>query len=91
MKQQLKGYELSEFAHIENVLVGETRSRTHRRLDIQEQERTFLEEREATTERNLEQTTRSEMQNEVNATLRSESEIEGGAAVSVKYGRVVQF
>lgn len=33
VRQQLKGYRLGEFAHVENILRGEKRARNHRRLN----------------------------------------------------------
>jgi len=36
VRQQLKGYQLGEVAHIENVMPGETKQTTHRKYDIQQ-------------------------------------------------------
>lgn len=48
VRQHLKRYKRTDIAHVENVLVGETRRRTHRAL--QRIEETFTFERETSTE-----------------------------------------
>src|SRR5262249_35155294 len=59
VKQTLKAYELAEFAHVENVLAGESREREHRRLNLREEIETNEEERETAKERDLQSTDRN--------------------------------
>lgn len=91
VRQNLKAYELADFAHVENVLAGEFREREHRRLDLTEETRT--EEQETTTdkERDLQSTERNEMQSEMERTVQSQFGIEAGLQVSGSYGPTVSF
>jgi hypothetical protein len=91
VKQTLKAYELSEFAHVENVLAGEERLREHRRLNVREEIVTTEEERETEKERNLQSTERNEMQSEAEKTVKSQFELEAGLQVSGSYGPAVSF
>src|SRR5262249_19495275 len=52
VKQQIKTYERGEIAHVENVLAGEKRSRTHRQLERTEE--TFTTETETTRDKQSE-------------------------------------
>lgn len=91
VKQDLKAYELAEFAHVENVLAGESRVREHRRLNVREEVVTEEEEREIERERNLQSTERNEMQAEAEKTVKSQFELDAGLQVSGSYGPVVTF
>jgi len=48
VRQQLIGYEMVEIAHIENIMLGETRERSHRRRV--ESETVVFRETETSTE-----------------------------------------
>ncbi|HYO13228.1 MAG TPA: protein-arginine deiminase family protein [Thermoanaerobaculia bacterium] len=50
VRQKLKAHELGEFAHVENVLQGETREREHRRLNVREEIEIIEVERETEKE-----------------------------------------
>ncbi|HEX5760830.1 MAG TPA: hypothetical protein VF121_16695 [Thermoanaerobaculia bacterium] len=91
VKQTLKAYELAEFAHVENVLAGESRLREHRRLNIREEIEVSEEERETEKERDLQSTERNEMQSEAERTVKSQFELEAGLQVSGSYGPAVSF
>lgn len=91
VKQTLKAYELSEFAHVENVLAGEERLREHRRLNVREEIVSTEEERETEKERNLQSTERNEMQAEAEKTVKSQFELQAGLQVSGSYGPAVSF
>ena len=91
VKQTLKAYEMAEFAHVENVLAGESRVREHRRLNIREETFASEEERETEKERNLQSTERNEMQSEAEKTVKSQFELEAGLQVSGSYGPTVSF
>lgn len=91
VRQKLKAYELADFAHVENVMRGETRSREHRRLDLREEITTEETEREVEKERNLQSTERNEMQNEASKTVQSQFTLDAGMQVSGSYGPAVSF
>ena len=91
VKQTLKAYELAEFAHVENVLAGESRLREHRRLNVREEIQVEEEERETEKERNLQSTDRNEMQSEAEKTVKSQFELQAGLQVSGSYGPSVSF
>lgn len=91
IKQQLKAYEGTDIAHIENVLKGETKEREHIRR--RETEELLFQETEITTseERELESTSRFEMSRETSETIKQDSSLKAGLSVSGKYGPVVEF
>ncbi len=91
VKQTLKAYELAEFAHVENVLAGESREREHRRLNLREEIVATEEERETEKERNLESTERNEMQAEAEKTVKSQFQLESGLQISGSYGPSASF
>lgn len=91
VRQNLKAYELGEFAHVENVMQGEFREREHRRLSLREEITTEEVERETETERDLQSTERFEMQNEASKTVESQFEFEAGLQISGSYGPSVSF
>lgn len=91
VKQTIKAYQVSEFAHVENVLAGESREREHRRLNVREEISTRETETETEEERDLQSTTRSEMQNEVERTIKNEFGLEAGLQISGSYGPSVSF
>jgi len=89
VKQEIKKYESGEIAHIENVLKGETKKRTHRRT--KKIEETYLTEVETTEEieKDLQSTERFELQKETQETIQQESNF--GADITVKYGGFVDI
>ncbi|MEU3626717.1 hypothetical protein [Amycolatopsis coloradensis] len=91
LRQKIKAYELGEFAHIENVMSGETRERNTRRLSQREQVTETESESETEKERDLSSTQRNELQNEAQKTVKSSTEIEAGLQVTGSYGPAVSF
>jgi hypothetical protein len=91
VRQKLKAYEASDFAHVENVLAGEFREREHRRLNLREEITTNETEKETTKERDLQSTERNEMQSESEKTVQSEFGMEAGLQLSGSYGPTVSF
>lgn len=91
VRQKLKAYELAEFAHVENILAGESFEREHRRLNVREEIEVSEEERETEKERDLQSTERNEMQSEAEKTVKSEFGLEAGLQVSGSYGPTVSF
>ena len=91
VKQELIGYELADFAHVENIMAGETRSREHRRLNLSEETTTTETETETETERDLQSTDRNEIQSEVETKIKEDAKLEAGLQVSGSYGPAVSF
>ena len=91
VRQKIRAYELGEFAHIENALSGETRERTHRKLNRREE--LFIEttETETETERDLQSTERYEVQTEAEERIKKETQIQAGAQISGSYGPSISF
>jgi len=61
VKQQIKRYEAGEIAHIENILDGESKLRTHRQLNRTEEVISTLKEQEHEKETELQTTERFEL------------------------------
>lgn len=91
VKQNLKAYELGDFAHVENVMMGEAREREHRRLNVREETTTLETEREKQTDRDLQTTDRNEMLNESSSTVKSHFGLESGTEISASYGPVAKI
>ncbi len=91
VEQVLQRYELGEIAHIENVLLGERKDRTHRRKEVTE-DFTFIEtEYTETTERDLQSTERFELQTESSKVISEDTSLGVDLSVSGKYGPTVEF
>jgi hypothetical protein len=91
VKQQLKGYEMSDVSHIANMLKGESTERVLRtRLETE----TFLlneTERTEATETSLETTDRFEMKRESELAAQEETSAKGSVNVKGKYGPSVEI
>lgn len=81
-------YVLGPITYIENVLAGETRKRTHRRLDRTEDTTFFETERTVVDERDLQSSERFDMVVETNNEVNSQTQLQVGAQVSGSYGTV---
>ncbi|PLR36013.1 hypothetical protein CYR32_09670 [Chimaeribacter coloradensis] len=88
VKQQLAAYVPGEVAHIENVLKGEFRERTHRTLDRTETILFSSLEENQETERDTQSTDRFELKKEAEATLNEEMALSAGVTVTGSYGMV---
>lgn len=91
VKQHPTGYEMVDIAHVENILQGERKHRTHRKR--REVEELVFQEAEVTTseENELESTGRFEMARETSETIKEDASLKAGLTVSGKYGPVVEF
>jgi hypothetical protein len=91
VKKQIKRYEAGEIAHVENVLIGEKKSRAHRQLERSEE--TFVTETEATRQREteLETADRFELNRETSRTIKEDQQISLGLTLSGKYGPTIEF
>lgn len=90
IRQHIEAYLPGEVSHVENILVGEGRERSHTRRSRLEQFSSTEMEREREEERSLESTDRAELEREVQRTLREKFDAKGGLKVSGSYG-VVRF
>jgi hypothetical protein len=81
-------YVLGPITYIENVLSGETRERTHRRLDRTEEQTFFETERTVVDERDLQTTERFELVSETTNEVNAQTQLQVGAQVSGSYGTV---
>ncbi|RVH78112.1 hypothetical protein CN203_11490 [Sinorhizobium meliloti] len=88
VRQQLQKYALGEIAYIENVLAGEERSRTHRRLDRTEQQLIFEVEESTSSERDLQTTDRFELNQELENVEKENKTTDAGVNVTGSYGAV---
>ncbi len=88
VKQWLTQYNAGEVAHIENVLKGESKKRTHRRLDRREDILSLETEKTEETERETQTTDRFELKQETESTIQQDLSVQLGTSVSAKYGMV---
>ena len=88
VKQKLLKYEEGELAHIENVMAGETRNRTHRTLERVEDFQETESESSEKTINDLQTTDRFELQKETQKTIETDMSLNAGLTVSAKYGPV---
>jgi hypothetical protein len=88
VKERLLRYKTGEVAHIENVLDGESKERTHRRLDRSEEILTIETESIEETEKDNQTTDRFELKKETEKTIESDMSIDAGVTVSASYGPV---
>ncbi|KAB2878661.1 hypothetical protein F9K33_12305 [bacterium] len=91
VKQQLKGYEGRDVAHIENILKGELKSREHRRFNQTINDNLIETETIKTEEKELETTDRFELSREASKTIQEEAALKAGLTISGSYGPTVSF
>ncbi|MDO6516739.1 MULTISPECIES: hypothetical protein [Flavobacteriaceae] len=91
VKQHLLRYEETEIAHIENVMIGETRSREHRHLDRFEETLLYENEKSVQTEKESETAERFEMNRETANTIQEDQKFSADLSISGKWGPVVNF
>jgi hypothetical protein len=91
VRQQLTGYEAVEVSQIENVMVGETRERTHRRR-VESETIVFRESETSTESEDTSETVdRFETRRESQNALREQTSVAGSLTVSGSYGPSVEF
>ncbi|MES2662565.1 MAG: hypothetical protein V4629_04595 [Pseudomonadota bacterium] len=91
VKQNLKRYEARELAHVENVLMGEYKERSHLRSRTTEETFTVETEIKKEEERDQQTTERFELKTESSQIQKEDSSLKIGLALSGKYGPVVEF
>lgn len=90
VKEHVLRYEGGDLAHVENVLKSEHMSRDTRRLE--RSETVVFHEAETTREeqRDTQTTERFSLKRETSDTIKSDSELKAGIAVSAKYGPFIE-
>lgn len=89
VEQKLARYELGEIAHIENVLMGETRRRRFRTASTVE-EATFSETEEVeSSEKDLSSTERFELQAQAQQVISENASKQAGLTITASYGPTV--
>ncbi len=87
-KQQLIKYDAGEVAHVEALMMGLEKERTHRRLNRTESTTTFERESINETEREQQTTERFSMEKETAKTLNQDFKISTGTNFTATYGAV---
>ena len=85
VKQWLLGYKIGEISHIDNVLLGETKSRVHRHLEKTEDVFTLTSEQQEETTRDTQTTDRFEIKREAENVVKSDLNVTAGLNVNLNY------
>lgn len=88
VRQQLEKYQLGELAHVENVMAGEERERTHSLSEKTEQQFSFEAEEATSSEKDLQSTERLELSQEVSNITEEKRQSDAGVKVTASYGAV---
>lgn len=91
VKQQLKRYERTDIAHIENVMKGESMKREHVTSTTTEEFSLTQSTTTSETEQDLESTDRFEISRQVTQTLAEAASMQAGLTMSGSYGPTVSF
>ncbi|PVH68884.1 hypothetical protein DL98DRAFT_599137 [Cadophora sp. DSE1049] len=86
VKQTLKGYQAADIAHVENVLKGESKQRTHKKTTRAEALISTETETNNSEENELSSTSRFEMSKETSNTIKEDQSLKTELKVSAKYG-----
>jgi hypothetical protein len=89
VKQTLRAYEGGDIAHVENVLKGESKQRTHTKTTKTETTISSETETNENDEHELSSTDRFEMSKEASNTLKEDQSLKADLKVSAKYGPAV--
>ena len=90
VQQEIQRYTLGEVAHIENVLQGESKKRTHRKLEKTEESVLIETEELRETSNDLETAERFELQQESTNIINEDTSKEAGVVVTASYGPWVE-
>jgi hypothetical protein len=85
VKQWLVGYKAGEIAHIDNVLLGETKTRTHRHLEKTEEVFSYSSEQQEETQRDTQTTDRFELKRESENVMKNDINVNAGLSVNASY------
>lgn len=89
IRQQVVRNEADEIAHIETVLKGEHKEKTHRNLTIKEEFSFSQKESNKETETDTKTSNRFELSKEVSSMMMEEEQLQAGVNISASYGGVV--
>lgn len=89
VKQWLVGYVPGEICDIHNIMKGESKERTHRRLEKAEETFQFSSSTEEETSRDTQTTDRFELKREVEATLKTDLNVNANTNVQYKGAMVL--
>ncbi|KAK4108839.1 carbohydrate-binding module family 12 protein [Canariomyces notabilis] len=81
VKQTLKGYQGADIAHVENVLKGETKHRTHKKTTRTEGVINIEAETNSSEEHELSTTSRFEMSKEASNTIKDDQSLKGAVSI----------
>lgn len=85
VKQWLLGYSVGEISHIDNVLIGETKSRVHRHLEKTEDVFSSTMEQEEEVTRDTQTTDRFELRREAENVVKTDLSAQAGVNVNLTY------
>lgn len=88
IRQQVVRHEADELAHIENVLQGELKEKTHRNLKSQEEFSYSEQEKSQETETDTKSSSRFELSKETSKIVNEQQQFEAGVSVSAGWGPV---
>lgn len=88
IRQKVVRHETGEVAHIENILKGESKEKTHRNLKIQEDFFSSQIEKNQETETDSKSTSRFELSKEMSSIVNEDAQTQAGATISGGYGPV---
>lgn len=84
VRQTTIGYRRAEIAHVENVLIGETRERDHSKRILSRDELFESTEQESEETTDLQTTDSSELSNEINEVVSEDLRIEGSVEITYR-------
>lgn len=90
VKQQIKCYEATEIAHVENIMSGETRTREHRSFERIDETVTIEKEKIVEKEKELETSERFELNKEASKTVKEDQKYAFDLSISANYGPTVE-
>jgi hypothetical protein len=90
IRQEPRGYVAGDLAHVENVLIGETKERMHRQVTTAEQSSTVEEERTRSSEQDNQTTDRFDLQQEAATQSHVDARVQGGVQVTGQYGPAIK-
>lgn len=85
VKQELLGYKIGEISHIDNVLMGEVKSRVHRHLEKKEDVFTLTSEQQDETTRDTQTTDRFELKREAENVVKTDINVTAGLNVNLGF------
>lgn len=86
VREEVRRYEAGELSYIENVLMGETRSRDHRRLERNEEYVEKSQELSNYSEKDHQATEKFALQKEATETIAKDVSVDAGVTTTLKYG-----